>query len=301
MHDLPALVYGEWKETLETLHRWTQIVGKVRLKREPLLNHWWNVTLYVTPRGLTTSAMPAPGGGTFEIAFDFVSHQLRIDDGNGAQRTFPLRPMSVASFYERLMRELHAIGIDVRINTKPNEVPDAVAFESDTAHASYDAQYVERFRRALFFADRLCKVFRARFLGKASPVHFFWGSFDLAATRFSGRPAPPHPGGFPNMPDWATREAYSHEEHSVGFWPGGFGMEALFYAYAYPEPAGFANAAVAPASASWNAALKEFALPYEAVRASASPDDAVLDFFQATYDAEATLAHWDPALERPRA
>ncbi|MHB8433588.1 MAG: DUF5996 family protein [Candidatus Tyrphobacter sp.] len=300
MQNLPALVYDEWRESLDTLHLWTQIVGKVRLKREPLVNHWWNVTLYVTPRGLTTSTMSAPNGGQFEISFDFVSHELRIDHSNGAQRAFALRPMSVAAFYERLMQELRAIGVDVRINTKPNEVPDAIPFENDTAHASYDPRYVERFAHALLFADRLCKTFRARFLGKASPVHFFWGSFDLATARFSGRPAPPHPGGFPNMPDWATREAYSHEDHSVGFWPGGFGLEALFYAYAYPQPAGFAQAAVAPATAAWNATLKEFVLPYEVVRASANPDGAVLDFFQSTYDAEATLAHWDPALERPR-
>jgi hypothetical protein len=299
MQNLPALVYDEWRESLDTLHLWTQIVGKVRLKREPLVNHWWNVTLYVTPRGLTTSTMPAPNGGQFEISFDFVSHELRVDDCNGAQRAFALRPMSVAAFYERLMQELRAIGVDVRINTKPNEVPDAIPFESDTVHASYDPRYVERFLHALLFADRLCKAFRARFLGKASPVHFFWGSFDLATARFSGRRAPPHPGGVANMPDWATREAYSHEDHSVGFWPGGFGLEALFYAYAYPEPAGFAQAAVTPATAAWNATLKEFVLPYEAVRTSANPGGAVLDFFQATYDAEATLAHWDPALERP--
>lgn len=296
MERWPELRYAEWGDTLETLHLWTQIVGKIRLRLEPFVNHWWNVTLYVTPRGLTTSAMPYRDGRMLEIVFDFVAHELRIDDCDGGCRSFALEPMSVAAFYERVMRELHAMRFDVRIYEKPNEVAGAIPFPQDTAHASYDAAYVERFRYALLAADRLCKVFRSGFTGKASPVHFFWGSFDLAFTRFSGRAAPPHPGGFPNMPDWATREAYSREEHSVGFWPGGPSAEAIFYAYAYPEPSGFAQASVAPAQASWNATLREFVLPYDTVRASANPDRAVLDFFESTYDAAATLGTWDRAL-----
>jgi Family of unknown function (DUF5996) len=297
----PELRYEAWKDTQATLHLWTQIVGKIRLRQEPLVNHWWNVTLYVNSRGLTTSAMPYAKGRFFTIAFDFVNHALTIDGCDGERGGFALAPMSVADFYHRLMAELDALGFPVRIFARPNEVPEAIPFAEDTVHASYDKAAVERFFQALLQADRLCKIFRSRFIGKASPVHFFWGSFDLAETRFSGRPAPPHPGGFPNMPDWATREAYSHEEHSVGFWLGGFGLEALFYAYAYPQPPGFERAAVAPPAASWLDSLREFALPYEAVRASVDPDRAVLDFFQTTYDAAADLAHWDrSALERGR-
>jgi hypothetical protein len=300
MERWPELIYQQWKDTLETLHRWTQIVGKIRLKQEPMLNHWWQVPLYVTARGLTTSVMPYRHGRSFAIDFDFVDHALRIDGCDGEKATFRLEPMAVAEFYRRVMDELHALDFDVRINKKPNEVADATPFDEDTTHASYDAQAVDRFWRALLEADRLCKLFRSRFVGKASPVHFFWGSFDLAVTRFSGRRAPPHPGGIPNLPDWVTREAYSHEEHSVGFWPGGPGIEAAFYAYAYPEPPGFASARLAPETASWNDGLREFLLPYEAARTSNDPDRAVLDFFQSTYDAAADLAKWDrAALERP--
>jgi hypothetical protein len=299
MERWPALRHDDWHDTQLTLHLWTQIVGKIRLKQQPLINHWWNVTLYVTPRGLTTSTMPYGEGRSFEIVFDFLNQELHIHDCDRTERIFALEPMSVAAFYKRLMDELTKMGIHVRINTMPNEIADAIPFEDDTQHKSYDKEYAERFWRVLLQADRLCKEFRSQFLGKASPVHFFWGSFDLAETRFSGLTAPPHPGGIPNLPDWVTREAYSHQEHSVGFWPGMPGLDALFYAYTYPEPAGFAEAKIKPADASWNANLKEFVLPYAAVRTSADPDRAVLDFFESTYDAAATLGKWDrTALER---
>ena len=295
----PALEYDEWKDTLATLHLWTQIVGKIRLKLEPLVNHWWNVALYVTPLGLTTAAMPYSGGRRLSIDFDFLGSRLQLRGCDGERGGFTLEPMSVAEFYRRVMDGLRALDFDVRINTMPNEIADAVRFDEDTVHASYDTAYVERFFRALLQADRLCKAFRAPFLGKASPVHFFWGSFDLAVTRFSGRLAPPHPGGIPNLPDWVTREAYSREEQSVGFWPGGPGIEASFYAYAYPEPPGFAQANVAPPGY-WTDRLREFLLPYESVRASSDPDGTVLDFFNSTYEAAANLAKWDRAsLERP--
>ncbi len=294
----PALVYAEWKDTLATLHLWTQIVGKIRLRLTPLVNHWWNVTLYVTPRGLTTSAMPYGAARRFSIDFDFLAHRLEISGCDGERDAFDLRPMSVAAFYGELMQRLDALDFHVRINRMPNEIADAVPFDRDTEHASYDAAYVERFFRALLQADRLCKEFRAPFLGKASPVHFFWGSFDLAETRFSGRPAPPHPGGIPNMPDSATREAYSREEQSVGFWPGGAGAEAAFYSYAYPEPPGLAQASV-PKPGFWYDGLREFLLPYEAVRTASDPDATVLQFFNATYEAAANLGKWDrAALER---
>jgi hypothetical protein len=295
----PVLRYADWKDTLATLHLWTQVVGKIRLRLEPLVNHWWNVVLYVTPRGLTTTAMPYGGGRWFSIDFDFIEHRLQIAGCDGERGGFALEPMSVAEFYRRTMHGLDTLGYAVKINTRPNEIADAVPFEHDTAHASYDREYVERFFRALLQADRLCKAFRASFLGKASPVHFFWGSFDLAETRFSGRPAPPHPGGIPNLPDWVTREAYSHEEQSVGFWPGGPGIEAAFYAYAYPEPNGFARAKIAPSGAGWSDTIREFVLPYDAVRTSNDPDHDVLDFFRSTYEAAADLAGWDrAALER---
>lgn len=295
----PALEYDEWKDTLATLHLWTQIVGKIRLKLEPLVNHWWNVALYVTPLGLTTAAMPYSGGRRLSIDFDFLGSRLQLRGCDGERGGFTLEPMSVAEFYRRVMDELRALDFDVRIDTMPNEIADAVRFDEDTVHASYDKAYVERFFRALLQADRLCKDFRAPFLGKASPVHFFWGSFDLAVTRFSGRLAPPHPGGIPNLPDWVTREAYSREEQSVGFWPGGPGIEASFYAYAYPEPPGFAQANVAPPGY-WTDRLREFLLPYESVRTSTDPDRTVLDFFNSTYEAAANLAKWDRAsLERP--
>jgi hypothetical protein len=299
MERWPVLRYDDWKNTLDTLHLWTQIVGKIRLKQEPLVNHWWNVTLAVTSRGLSTCAMPYKDGREFEIAFDFVDHTMRISECDGDRATFKLEPMTVAAFYERTMYELSTLGIVVNINRKPNEIVDAIPFDRDKTHRTYVKEDAERFWRVLLQANRLCKEFRAGFLGKASPVQFFWGSFDLAATRYSGRSAPPHPGGIPNLPDAVTREAYSHEEHSVGFWPGGNGVDAAFYAYAYPEPPGFAEARIAPAAAGWNVAMREFVLPYGAVREASDPDRAVLSFFESTYEAAANLAKWDrAALER---
>jgi Family of unknown function (DUF5996) len=298
MERWPELRYDEWKDTLYTLHMWTQIVGKIRLRQEPLVNHWWNVALYVTEQGLSTSTMPYRDGRTFAIEFDFVDRVLRISNCDSHNRNIALEPMSVAAFYGKVMQALTAMGFSIRINTKPNEVVEAIPFESDERHASYDAKYVERFWRAIVQVDRLCKAFRSEFLGKASPVHFFWGSFDLAVSLFSGRTAPPHPGGFPNLPDRVTREAYSHEEQSFGFWPGGNGLEASFYAYAYPEPAGYGESRVRPAAAGWNAQLREFVLPYESVRTSADPDTAVLSFFTSTYEAAAKAASWDASLRR---
>lgn len=294
----PTLRYDDWKASLATLHLWTQVVGKIRLGQEPLVNHWWNVTLYVTSRGLTTAAMPY-GVRTFEITFDFIDHVLRVRDCDAGEVTLKLEPMSVATFYERVMESLRRLGIEIVIHKKPNEVVEAIPFDRDTVHCSYDREYVERFWRVLLQLSRLCEVFRARFLGKQSPVHFFWGSFDLAQSRFSGRRAPPHP-GVPNVSDRVTQEAYSHEVFSVGFWPGGYGLDALLYAYIYPAPAGLEQARVRPDAASWNTTLKEFVLPYEAVRTSQDPDQAVLDFFQTAYDDAADLARWDrAALERP--
>lgn len=295
----PSLHYDDWKETLATLHMWTQVVGKIRLTLEPMLNHWWQVPLYVSTRGLTTSPMHCGGGRTAQIDFDFIEHDLIVRDCEGSESAFALEPMPVAHFYRRVMEQLHAIGIDIHINTRPVEVQDAIPFERDLLHKSYDRVHVQNFWRALVQADRLCKVFRARFTGKASPVHFFWGSFDLAVTRFSGRRAPRHPGGIPNTPDRITFEAYSHECSSAGFWPGGYGMEAMFYSYAYPEPEGFAQAHVTPSAAYYNAQMKEFLLPYETVRQSDEPDADVLAFFQSTYEAAANLGKWDRgALER---
>jgi len=295
----PILRYDEWKDTLATVHMWTQIVGKIRLRQEYFLNHWWNVTLYVTHRGLTTRLMPYEGGRTFAIDFDFVDHLLKIDDCDGHRIEFRLQPMTVAEFYRCTMAALDDLDIHVKISKTPNEVPDAIPFDQDTVHKSYDRDYMERFWRVLVQVDRLCKQFRSSFIGKSSPVHFFWGGFDLAETRFSGRTAPPHPGALPNFPNWAMREAYSHEVHSVGFWPGGMGAEAQIYAYAYPTPDGFAQAPVRPKTAGWNDQLREFLLPYEAVRTSPAPDRDVLDFFNSTYEAAADLLHWDrAALER---
>ncbi len=294
----PSLRYEQWKDTLATLHMWTQIVGKIRLTQEPPVNHWWHVTLYVTARGLTTSPMPLPGWRTFEIDFDFIDHALRVRTCDGEQIDFALSAMPVADFYRRLLEALQSLKIDVSIRTMPSEVADAIPFERDFTHASYDPQYAHRFWRALVQADRLCKAFRSRFTGKVSPVHFFWGSFDLAVTRFSGRPAPRHP-SVPNTADSITLEAYSQEVSSAGFWPGGYGMEAMFYSYAYPEPAGFGQAPAGPPGASYSTQMKEFILPYEAARQSPDPDQAVLTFFQRTYEAAADLANWNrAALER---
>jgi hypothetical protein len=296
--DWPPLAYETWAETQATLHMWTQIVGKIRMALTAPVNHWWHVPLYVTARGLSTSPMPVDGR-TLEIAFDFVTHQLRIDCSNGAGERMALKPRSVADFYRKLMSALERLHVGVSIWTTPCEVEAPIPFEADETHAAYDPAAAHRFWRALVQADRVMKDFRGGFIGKASPVHFFWGSFDLAVTRFSGRPAPPHPGSAV-LPASVSREAYSHEVSSCGFWPGAPGVPALFYAYAYPQPEGFAEAPVRPAQARWDAALGEFVLPYDAVRQAAGPDEAVLDFFQSTYEAEADLARWPRrALERP--
>ncbi len=294
----PSLPFAAWHDTCATLHLWTQIVGKIRLAQAPLINHWWQVPLYVTSRGLTTSPIPY-GGRTFQIDFDFVDHRLTIAASDGATGSFALRPMSVADFYAEIMHRLKALGLEVRIWTTPVEIPDPIPFEEDRQNAAYDPEFANRFWRALVQADRVLTVFRARFIGKASPVHFFWGSFDLAATRFSGRRAPPHPGAA-NAADRVTREAYSHEVSSCGFWPGGAGLEQpIFYSYAYAEPAGFKDASVRPNGAFYAPELGEFVLPYDQVRQAATPDEALLDFLQSTYEAAANAAQWDrAALER---
>ena len=289
----PELPTAAWLETCATLHLWTQIVGKIRLARTPWLNHSWHVTLYVTTRGLTTSSIP-DDTRSFEIAFDFIDHVLRISTSDGLQRQFGLAGHSVASFYERIMGELDGLGIDIAIDEMPNELPDPIRFSQDTQHASYDADAVGRFFRILVGADRVFKQFRTAFLGKASPVHFFWGSFDLAVTRFSGRTAPRHPGGVPHLPDQVAHEAYSHEVSSAGFWPGSGAIDyPAFYSYAYPEPAGFRTAKVQPDAAFFSEALGEFILPYDAVRTAADPDKTLLAFLQSTYEAAANAAKWD--------
>jgi hypothetical protein len=295
----PALPLDGWKPTYATLHRWTQIVGKVRLARLPWINHSWHVTLYVTSRGLTTAAVPY-GPKSFQIDFDFLDHQLLIRSSDGAQHSLALRPRSVADFYRELMARLHELGIDVAIHPRPNELEDATPFDRDEAHASYDGAAAQRCWRILAQAQRVFTAFRARFLGKCSPVHFFWGAFDLAVTRFSGRPAPRHPGGVPHLPDWVVREAYSHEVSSAGFWPGGGAVAyPAFYSYAYPEPAGYRESAVRPAAAFYSPELREFILPYDAVRAADAPDDRLLEFLQSTYAAAADRGRWDrAALER---
>jgi hypothetical protein len=293
----PGLDYAPWRDTLQTLHLWTQIVGKVRLTLSPWLNHGWQVPLYVNARGLGTSAIHA-AGGIVEIDFDFVDHRLVVHTSEGPDRGFVLAPMSVAFFYRRLMSELHAAGVNVVINAMPNEVPAPVRFPDDEAHASYDAGAVHRFWRALVQVDRIFKMFRTSFLGKCSPVHFFWGSFDLAVTRFSGRPAPLHPGGFPGLPDVVTREAYSHEVSSAGFWPGNDAFpNAAFFSYIYPSRAGFAQASVEPREALWSDSLGEWLLPYDAVRKAGDPDAALLAFLSTTYRAAADVSDWDRGLE----
>ncbi len=295
----PDLPYGAWSDTLATLHRWCQIVGKIRLAQSPWINHSWHATFYLTARGITTSAIPY-GTRTFSIAFDFIDHRLRVDSSDGAGRSMALRPRTVADFYGELFRRLDDLGLDVRIHAAPNEVPVALPFQDDVEHASYDPEYARRFWQALLQAARVMGQFRAGFIGKCSPVHLFWGALDLACTRFSGREAPPHPGGIPNCPDWVTREAYSHEVSSCGFWPGNEAMpSALFYSYAYPEPPGFRDARVLPAAAFYDAAFGEFILPYDEVRLAPAPDALLHAFLQSSYDAAADLGHWSrPALER---
>jgi hypothetical protein len=291
----PELPYEVWKDTAATLHMWTQIVGKIRMAQTPWINHSWHVTLYVTPRGLTTSAIPY-GERTFGIDFDFIDHKLNITTCDDESRIIPLKPQTTAAFYASVMGALQELELEVKINAKPNEVEKAIPFAEDREHASYDPDAVHRFWRALLQVDRVFKRFRARFRGKSSPVHFFWGSFDLAVTRFSGRPAPPHPGGFPNMPDSVTREAYSHEVSSAGFWPGGEPMPyPIFYSYSYPTPDEFSKVEVSPSSATWNADLGEFVLPYDDVRKAASPEETLLDFLETTYAGASRLAGWDRA------
>ena len=295
----PGLPLDVWSGTYATLHMWTQIVGKVRLAYSPWVNHSWHVTLYVTAAGLTTSPIPY-GERVFQIDFDFVTHRLIVTSGDGPSRGFALEPQSVASFYARLMAVMEELGLPVKIHAKPSEVADAIRFDRDTALRAYDREYANRFWRVLVQADRVFKRFRARFLGKCSPVHYFWGAADLAVTRFSGRAAPPHPGGIPNLPDWVTREAYSHEVSSCGFWPGGGSIpRAAFYSYAYPEPPGFGRTRVNE-PAFYSSDLREFILPYDAVRHAESPDNTLLDFLQRTYAAAADLGRWDRSgLERP--
>jgi hypothetical protein len=296
----PELPYAAWRDTSVTLQLWTQIVGKIIVSRTPWLNHSWHVTLRVSPRGLATPPIYA-GARSLRIEFDFIEHVLRIDTNDGATRTVPLRPQPVAAFYAAAMDALAQAGVQVAINEMPNEMSDPIRFGDDNGHAAYDADYAHRFWRALLQCDRVFKLFRTGFIGKCSPVHFFWGSFDLAVTRFSGRRAPPHPGGVSHLPDAVTREAYSHEVSSAGFWPGGGAIEyPAFYSYAYPVPDGFSAAAVRPAAAFFSRELGEFLLPYEAVRTAADPDAVLLDFLQSTYEAAANAARWDRgALECP--
>jgi Family of unknown function (DUF5996) len=295
----PELSYAHWRDTVATLQLWTQIVGKLRLTLTPWLNHSWQVPFYVTSRGLGTSPIPVCGE-IFEIEFDFVDHRLRLRPSWTDERSLALAPQSVADFHRATLDLLQAIDVDVAINEMPNELANPVRFSQDQIHAAYDAAAAHRFWRALIQVDRVFKLFRSGFLGKASPVHFFWGSFDLAVTRFSGRPAPRHPGGVPGLPDAIVREAYSHEVSSAGFWPGSDALpEAAFYSYAYPEPPGFRDRPV-PNGARFDATLGEFILPYETVRTSGDPDSVLLDFLVASYDAAAECAHWDrTALECP--
>ena len=296
----PRLPLEEWHDTYATLHMWMQIVGKVRLALAPMLNHWWQVPLYVTTRGLTSSPIPY-GSDSFEISFDFLDHQLRLQTSNGVIRTLALEPRSVADFYHEFMVALHALGLEVKIWTMPVEVQDPIPFDEDHKHHSYVPEYAQKFWRILRQTDRVLQQFRGGFLGKSSPVHFFWGSFDLAVTRFSGRQAPPHPGGIPHMADWVTRLAYSHEVSSCGFWPGGGPVpEPVFYAYAYPEPDGFKNYNVRPKGTFYSNEMREFILPYEVVRRARNPDALLLDFAQSAYEAAAEPGRWDrKALEYP--
>lgn len=295
----PELPFADWADTCATLQLWTQVVGKIRLAHTPMMNHWWNVPLYVNSRGLTTSLIPHPAGG-FQIDFDFIDHRLKILTCSGAMQTVTLEPKSVADFHAELMGRLRSLGLETRIWTMPVELADAIPFDQDRVHAAYDAEYAKRFWRILLQVDRLMKRFRAPFLGKVSPVHFFWGSFDMAVTRFSGRIAPPLHSESPNLAPWVMQEAYSHEVSSCGFWPGNGGYgRAAFYSYAYPEPAGFGQTRVVPGSAFYDLDLGQFILPYDAVRVAPSPDESVLQFFQATYAAAADLGGWDRgALER---
>src|SRR5581483_332855 len=296
----PALAYADWQDTCNTLHLWTQIVGKVKLALAPLVNHWWGVVLFVTARGLTTGAMPYRGR-VLQIDFDFCTHTLVLHTSDAREQRLALGAMTTADFYAAVIRALRALDVDVPIWVMPVEIEGAIPFDQDRTHKSYDAAAVQTFWRQLVQADRVFGIFRARFLGKVSPVHFFWGSFDLAVTRFSGRAAPPlNSSSTPNLAAWVMNEAYSHECSSIGFWPGNGGYgRAAFYAYAYPEPDGFAAAPVAPQGAAYNKDVGQFLIDYDTIRAAPSPDDALLAFMQSTYEAAANNAKWDrKALER---
>jgi hypothetical protein len=297
--DWPVLPLSEWADTCATLHLWTQVIGKIRLARAPMVNHWWQVPLYVTCRGLTTSPMPY-GSTSFQIDFDFIDHTLKIQTSKGEVETVVLGPRSVADFYTEVLGRLRGLGLETRIWTMPVEIPEAIPFEQDKTHASYDPEYVTRFWRVLVQVERVLTRFRGQFLGKVSPVHFFWGSFDLAVTRFSGRRAPALSSASPNLGAWVMQEAYSHEVSSCGFWPGngGFG-KAAFYSYAYPEPKGFASAPVFPDATYYDQGLGQHILPYDAVRQARSPDDDLMRYLISTYEAAAGLGDWDrAALER---
>jgi hypothetical protein len=290
----PELPYAAWRDTCDTLHLWTEVVGKVVVAQVPWLNHSWHVTFRVSARGLVTPLIPF-GERDLQIEFDFIDHALALRASDGGVRALALRPICVADFYDEFMAKMKELGFDVHIDTTPNEVADPIPFRADRQHASYDADYARRFFQVLSRANAVLSRFRTAFLGKASPVHFFWGSFDLAVTRFSGRPAPRHPGGVPHLPDAVTREAYSHEVSSAGFWPGGGGPidYPAFYSYAYPTPPGFGAASVRPAQAFFSKELGEFILPYDAVRTAANPPQTLLDFLQSTYERAAELGKWD--------
>jgi Family of unknown function (DUF5996) len=300
--DWPDLPFSEWADTCATLHLWTQVVGKIRLAHAPMVNHWWQVVLYVTCRGLTTSPIPY-GGKSFQIDFDFVDHTLKLQTSKGEIETVALGPRTVADFYTEVMGRLSGLGLETRIWTMPVEIPDAIPFEHDRTHASYDPDYVRRFWRILVQVERILTRFRAQFIGKVSPIHFFWGSFDMAVTRFSGRTAPKLTSNSPNLGAWVMQEAYSHEVSSCGFWPGngGFG-QAAFYSYAYPEPQGFASASILPVATYYDQSLGQHILPYDAVRRAISPDDGLMRYLIDTYEAAANLGGWERlALERPEA
>ena len=296
----PQLPFSDWQDTATTLHMWTQIVGKIRLAQSPWLNHSWHVTLYVTPRGLTTGAIPH-GRHSFSVDFDFVDHQLIIQSSDGHLERLPLQPQDTADFYSAVMSTLDSMGLGVTINTTPNEIAEPIPFPEDRTNKSYDPTAARRFHRVLHDVSRVFGEFRADFLGKASPVHFFWGSFDLAVTRFSGREAPDHPGGLPNMPLWVAQEAYSHEVSSAGFWPGSPDFpQAIFYSYAYPTPEGFAEAKVLPDAATWSKDLGEFVLPYEAVAGADDPDRTLRDFLETTFDGAAETGGWELDVHKRR-
>lgn len=289
--ELPGL--EDWEPTLTTVHLWSQVVGKIRLERSPWINHSWGVALYVTTRGLTTSPLPFGGSRTFAVDFDFIAHRLIFETSEGEERSFALEPMSVADFYRLTMEALEGLKVPTKIFARPVEVEEAIPFAEDRKHGSYDAEAMQRYWMALTQANRVFHEFRSRFIGKVSPVHFFWGAFDLAVTRFSGRRAPRHPGGAPNVATWVMEEAYSHELSSAGFWPGPGLGEAAFYSYAYPAPEGYAKAKVEPDAAYYHKDLGEFILTYEEVRRSDDPDRDLLKFLQSTYEAAATLGAWD--------